>query len=94
LRLPTLPARRCCSHSTWQQPSASYTLRFLEHALKLRSSFLLGTPLPPVPARPPACLPACRFLPLLRRQMVPYQLHLYAERVECGLQRVAQLLLQ
>ncbi|KAL4425412.1 hypothetical protein ABPG75_009428 [Micractinium tetrahymenae] len=35
-----------------------------------------------------------RFLPLLRPKLVPYQLHLYAEREDVGLQRVAQLLLQ
>ncbi len=35
-----------------------------------------------------------RYLPLLRPQMVPYQLHLYAERVETGEQRVAELIMQ
>lgn len=35
-----------------------------------------------------------RFLPLLRPKLVPYQLHLYAEREDAGVQRVAELLMQ
>lgn len=35
-----------------------------------------------------------RFLPLLRPKLVPYQLHLYAEREDAGVQRVAELLIQ
>lgn len=35
-----------------------------------------------------------RFLPLLRPQMVPYQLHLYAEREDTDEGRVAQLILK
>lgn len=34
----------------------------------------------------------CRFLPLLRPHLVPYQLHLFAERSDCMVQRVAELL--
>lgn len=34
----------------------------------------------------------CRFLPLLRPRMVPYQLHLFAERTDADVQRVAQVI--
>lgn len=33
-----------------------------------------------------------RFLPLLQPQMVPYQLHLYAERADATVQRVAEII--
>lgn len=50
------------------------------------------TPLP-LP-RCAAPLPPRRFLPLLRPRLVPYQLHLWAERVDATVQRVAEILQQ
>ncbi|EFN56993.1 hypothetical protein CHLNCDRAFT_143627 [Chlorella variabilis] len=35
-----------------------------------------------------------RFLPLLRPHLVPYQLHLYAERCDCSEARVCELIMQ
>ena len=46
---------------------------------------------PPSPPPPP---PSRRYLPLLRPRMVPYQLHLYAERCEITEGRVAELIMQ
>jgi hypothetical protein len=51
---------------------------------------------------PPPTLPSTRppppswrsYLPLLRPKMVPYQLHLYAERCEITEGRVAELIMQ
>ena len=44
------------------------------------------------PAR--SCPMPRSFLPLLQPQLVPYQLHLYAERTDATLQRVAEILLE
>lgn len=44
------------------------------------------------PRRLPTC--ACRFLPLLRPHLVPYQLHLFAEKVDTDERRVAEILLE